>query len=261
MTTSVAHPHIDLNRPLPPGFILPDHTMLPETDGMPVQNFQVHPQSMLLTDAIRPFLDQLHANGQNCIGQDSGIYWNLEASLSDTPVRGSVAPDWFYIPNVPQTLDGQVRRSYVMWKELVAPLIVIEFVSGDGSEERDRTPLTGKFWIYEQFIRPAYYAIYEVHPGRVEVYQLVAGKYELVPANAWGGYAIATMDVALGIWQGSYQSQIFPWLRWFAPDGSLLPIGDERAEHERQRADQERRRAERLAAKLRALGVDPDMED
>jgi hypothetical protein len=39
----------------------------------------------------------------------------------------------------------------------VAPLIVLEFVSGDGSEERDKTSLwtaesegkkPGKFWVY-----------------------------------------------------------------------------------------------------------------
>ncbi|MGQ9529721.1 MAG: Uma2 family endonuclease, partial [Chloroflexus sp.] len=32
------------------------------------------------------------------------------------------------------------------------------------------------------------------------------------------------------------------------------------AEQERQRAEQERQRAERLAARLRALGVDPESE-
>ena len=50
----------------------------------------------------------------------------------------------------------------MLWHELIALLIVLEFVSGDGSEERDRTPWMGKFWIYEQVIRPAFYGIYEV---------------------------------------------------------------------------------------------------
>ncbi|WP_437941560.1 hypothetical protein [Sorangium sp. So ce341] len=41
------------------------------------------------------------------------------------------------------------------------------------------------------------------------------------------------------------------WLRWHAADGSVVPTGAERAERERARA-------ERLAAQLRALGVEPD---
>ncbi|WP_026087708.1 Uma2 family endonuclease, partial [Chlorogloeopsis fritschii] len=77
-----------------------------------------------------------------------GIYWRL----TDPPEKGAEAPDWFYVPNVPPLLDGQTRRSYVLWREYIAPLIVLEFVSGDGSEERDKTPWTGKFWIYEQVI-------------------------------------------------------------------------------------------------------------
>lgn len=57
-----------------------------------------------------------------------------------------------------------------MWQEHIAPLIVLEFVSGDGEEERDTTPMTGKFWVYEQVIRPAFYGIYEVNKASVEVY-------------------------------------------------------------------------------------------
>jgi Uma2 family endonuclease len=79
---------------------------------------------MLLTSSIRPVLDQLHPDGRYCIGQDSGIYWRLAEPL----VTGAEAPDWFYAPNVFPLLDGQYRRSSVMWQEILAPLIVMEFV-------------------------------------------------------------------------------------------------------------------------------------
>ena len=117
-----------------PTLSLPDHTQLPESDGTFVENFQEHPQSVLLTSSIRPVLEQLHPDGRYCIGQDSGIYWRS----IEPPERGAEAPDCFYVPNVAPLLDGKYRRSYVMWKEIVAP-IAIEFVSGDGSEERDPT--------------------------------------------------------------------------------------------------------------------------
>ncbi|BAB77902.1 Uma2 family endonuclease [Anabaena sp. FACHB-709] len=226
---------------------LPDHTQLPESDGTFVKNLQEHPQSLLLTDSIEPVLQKLHPDGQYCIGQDSGIYWRI----TEPPEKGAEAPDWFYVPNVPPTLNGQFRRSYVLWQEYVAPLIVLEFVSGDGKEERDKTPITGKFWVYEQAIRVPYYGIYEVKKANIEIYQLVHGQYELLPINERGHYPIETMGVELGIWQGLYQNLELPWLRWWDNQGNLLLTGWEQSHFAQARA-------ERLAAKLRELGVNPD---
>jgi len=246
----------------------PDHTQLPDEDGTFVKNFQEHPQSILLTDSITPRLQQRHPDNQYCIGQDCGIYWRL----TDPTDRGVVAPDWFYIPNVPPLIDGQMRRSYVMWYEFLAPLIAIEFVYGDGSEERDATPYNGKLWVYEKALRVPFYAIYEVSRASVEVYQLLTGNYQLLPANDRGHYPIGPLGVELGIWQGQYQNAELPWLRFWDAEGNLLLTGGERAEQEGQRADreqqekelaqqqaeQERQRGDRLAAQLRALGIDPE---
>ncbi len=254
---------------------LPDHTQLPESDGTFVKNFQEHPQSLVLTTSIYPVLEQLHPDGQYCIGQDCGIYWRL----TDPPERGAEAPDWFYVPNVPPLLNGEWRRSYVLWKEIVAPLIAIEFVSGDGSEERDRTSpfagddaKAGKFWVYEQAIRIPFYVIYEVQKASVEVYELIGNRYQPVQPNQRGHYAIAPMGIELGIWQGQQYNQTLPWLRWWDQDGNLLLTAEEReakekqradqeqqrADQEQQRADQEQQRADRLAARLRELGIDPE---
>jgi Uma2 family endonuclease len=246
---------------------LPDHTQLPESDGTFVKNFQEHPQSLLLTDSIRPTLQQLHPDGQYAIGQDSGIYWRS----TEPPERGAESPDWFYVPNVPPLLDGQFRRSYVMWKEYVAPLIVLEFVSGNGSEERDRTSagfLTanqeeelskpGKFWVYEQAIRVPFYGIYEVKKASIEMYQLIQGRYTLMSVNDRGHYEIPAMGVELGIWQGTYGGCNAPWMRWWDAQGNLLLTGEERAEQEHQRAEQEHQRAERYAERLRQMGINPD---
>ena len=253
----------------------PDHTQLPESDGTFVKNWQEHPQSILLTDSITPVLKQLHPEGQYCIGQDLGIYWRL----TDPPEKGAEAPDWFYVGNVPPLLDGLTRRSYVLWREFIAPSIALEFVSGNGSEERDKTPWTGKFWIYEQVIHPAFYGIYEVKKASVEVYKLIGGQYQLLAPNERGRYPIAPLGVELGIWQGEYQNAELPWLRWWDLQGNLLLSGDERAEQESQRAEQEsqraeqesqraeqesqraeqeRQRADRLTEQLRSLGIEPE---
>lgn len=152
----------------------------------------------------------------------------------------------------------------------MAPLIALEFASGDGSEERDRTPLSrsteggvtkpGKFWVYERVIRIPYYGIYEINNGKLEVYRFVDGFYQLLAANERGHYAIAPLGVELGLWQGSYQNQTQLWLRWWDEQGNLLLIGSERAELERQRAEEERQRAELERQRAQEAGQRAELE-
>jgi Uma2 family endonuclease len=210
----------------PNKFSIPDHKQLPESDGTFVKNFQEHPQSIILTSSIDPVLQKLHPDGRYCIGQDSGIYWRL----IEPPEKGSEAPDWFYVPNVSPLLDGEYRRSYVLWKEFIAPLIAIEFVSGNGSEERDTTPPSetekaGKFWVYEQAIRIPFYVIFDAWKDHLEAYQLVSGRYVKMEPNDRGHFAIAPMAVEIGM----QQQGTTVWLRWWDDAGNLLLTGDERA--------------------------------
>ena len=262
--------------------VMPDHTQLPETDGTFVQNYQEYPQSELLTGSLLPRLHELHPDGQFAIGQDSGIYWRH----TDPPLKGCKAPDWCYIPGVPPMLDGQIRRSYVLWKEHVRPRIVVEYVSGDGSEERDRTPNTGKFWVYENGIGAEYYAIFDAQKPVIEVYRLVDGHYALSPANAAGRLPFPPLGVEFGLWEGTFRGMTCPWMRvWDSATGLMLPSFEERIATEERRAKKEERRAQkekqradtsesllddtrkmleeeadvvrRMAQRLRELGVDP----
>ena len=269
---------------------LPDHKQLPDSDGTFVKNFQEHPQSIVLTRSIAPVLEKLHPDGRYCIGQDSGIYWRM----MEPPEKGAEAPDWFYVPNVAPLLDGEYRRSYVLWKEFVAPLIAIEFVSGNGSDERDATPPSetekaGKFWVYEQAIRIPFYVIFDGWRDNLEVFHLVDGRYIKIQPNDRGHYPIPPMGVEIGLQQAGTTS----WLRWWDESGNLLLTGDERAIAEKQArlgaeaiadqqrliADQaslaqqkaeaianqerqekllERQQKEKLANYLKSLGINPD---
>ncbi|MEM7538243.1 MAG: Uma2 family endonuclease [Chloroflexota bacterium] len=259
---------------------MPDHTQLPESDGTIVKNLLEHPQSVLVTTSIRPVLDRTQPDGRYKIGQDSGIYWRHQ--YGSDPLRGCEAPDWFYVPDV----DAGLPKSYVLWQELVPPLIVIEFVSGNGAEERDQTPVTGKFWVYETIIQPQYYAIYEEKKASVELYELVNGQYRQIQQNTRGHYPIAALDIELGIWHGTYGHCTTDWLRIWDSDGNLLLSGEERADVAEERADVAEERAdvaeeradvaeeraeaaeqqvqaeiaekERMANYLRSLGIDPN---
>ncbi|KAM3113658.1 Uma2 family endonuclease [Phormidesmis sp. 146-33] len=241
---------------LPPQF--PDHTQLPESDGSFVKNFQEHPQSLILTDSIATTLERIHPDGQYAIGQDCGIYWRK----TEPPEKGAEAPDWFYVPNVPPRLKGEIRRSYVLWREFIAPTIALEFASGDGSEEHDQTPLSysedsgiirpGKFWVYERIVRIPFYGIFLINSGELEMYELVGGQYQRMTANDRGHYPIAPMEIEIGVWEGAYQNQNQRWLRWWSLQGDLLLTGSERA-------IVAEAKAARLAERLRELGVDPDL--
>lgn len=83
------------------------------------------------------------------------------------------------------------------------------------------------------------------------MYSLASNNYQLVEANERGHFPISQLGIELGIWQGTYNNMELPWLRWWDSSGNLLLTGEERAEQEYQRA-------ERLAEKLRQMGVDPD---
>ncbi len=270
-----------------------DHKQLPESDGTFVKNFQELPQSILLTDSLGPWLKKRHPDGRYAIGQDSGIYWRDV----EPPLQGVVSPDWYYVADVPPMLDGEYRRSYVMWKERVIPSVVLEFASGNGREEHDKTPFLqsatgttskpGKFWVYEQILRIPYYGIFQVRSAELEVYHLgPQGIYQLLSANSRGYYEILPLGVELGVWHGAYQNQVMCWMRWWDRSGHLLLTGAELAEQEKQRADngwqraeqekqraeqekqradsgwqraeQEKQRTEKLIAQLRALGIEPE---
>ena len=224
---------------------IPDHKQLPESDGTFVKNFQEHPQSIVLTSSIIPVLEKLHPDGRYCIGQDSGIYWRL----MEPPEKGAEAPDWFYVPNVSPLLDGEYRRSYVLWKEFVAPLIAIEFVSGSGSEERDATPPSetekaGKFWAYEQAIRIPFYVIFDAWKDNLEVYNLVDGRYVKMQPNVRGHFEIEPMGVEIGL----QLEGVTTWLRWWDQSGDLLFTGDERALQAEAIADQQKAIADQQKA-------------
>jgi hypothetical protein len=81
-------------------------------------------------------------------------------------------------------------------------------------------------------------------------FRLKGEKYEEIPLTEQGW----RWSEVLGLYLGIHNQQ----LRYFFPKGELVPTPEEAEKIERQGAEQERQRAERLAQKLRELGVDPD---
>ena len=88
-------------------------------------------------------------------------------------------------------------------------------------------------------MRIPYYGIYIVSNGVLEMYHLVDTHYEQMTPNERGHYAIAPMQVELGVWQGAFLNNPEQlWLRWWDLNGNLLFTGHEQAERERQDKEQ-----------------------
>ncbi|MUG99863.1 Uma2 family endonuclease [Scytonema sp. UIC 10036] len=177
------------------------------------------------------------------------------------------APDWGFVPSIKVSRE-EVKRSYTPKLQGDFPVIVMEFLSDTEGSEYSSKPTypPGKWYYYEQVLKVPNYAIFEPDTGILEVYQLDdLGRYQLQSPDENNLYWIQEMNLFLGTWQGSRENRSSYWLRWWNEQRELLLWGFEfaeqerqRAEQERQRAEQERQRAERLAAQLRALGIEPE---
>jgi Uma2 family endonuclease len=163
------------------------------------------------------------------------------------PVEGNnkirVAPDAMVVFGRPK---GD-RGAYLQWREDgITPQVVFEILSpGNTGME-----MTRKLSFYDRYGVEEYY-IYDPNRNELSVWiDQEDGLTEIEDVEAW-------VSPRLGI----RFEQTEETLKIYRPDGvafdSYVELGT-RMEQERQRAEQERQRSERMAAQLRALGVDPD---
>lgn len=177
------------------------------------------------------------------------------------------APDWGYVQTIRVSRET-VMRSYTPQLEGDNLSIVMEFLSEtDGSEYSVKpTYPPGKWFFYEQVLCVPNYAIFDPASGVLEFYRLDESKrYRIQTPNDQQRYWVPEMGLFLGTWQAERQNRSGYWLRWWNESGELLLWGLEsveqerqRTEQEKQRAEQEKQRSDRLAARLRELGQDPD---
>lgn len=172
-------------------------------------------------------------------------------------VNGKVvvkAPDWAYIPEI-TVPRSEVERSYTPRLQGEIPSLVLEFLSdADGGEYSVKETFPpGKFFFYEQILQVPNYGIFDPAVGTLEFYRLKSEqRYVLESANEQNRFWIAEMQLFLGVWQGKRDNRDGYWLRWWDEQGNLLLWDTEQIEQERQRV-------ERLAAQLRAAGIEPEL--
>lgn len=234
---------------------LPDDFLLPDD---PVENTDQPLLAAALRQPLTAFPNLL---------QDALVVSNFALCAA---IQGRIickAPDWMYVRPVQPWQSSQIRRSYTPNTEGAIPQVVMEFLCGTYGEEYsvEFTEGVGKWFFYEQVVQVPCYVIFRPDTGRLEVYNLESGRYQIQTPDTAGRYLVSGLDLLLGVWQETHEGRTGYWLRWWNAQSELLLWSEERAEQERQRAEQERQRAEqerqraeRLAEQLRQLGVEPE---
>jgi Uma2 family endonuclease len=213
---------------------LPSADELPDSDETPVDN----ELQELIPALLKSILLMLWEQRQDWLfAIDMGIY-----ASPDLP---PIVPDAFLSLGVDRCYDEELRPSYVLWDEEIVPIFVLEVVS-----PRYREEYTTKLKTYEQ-MGVLYYAIYSSkrkRKPRFEIYKLVEGDYRLMEKiPAW----MPEIGLGIGCERGNYGGVSREWLYWYDEDGKRYLTPNERIE-------QEVNRSNKLAAKLRQLGIDPD---
>ncbi|NET54874.1 MAG: Uma2 family endonuclease [Symploca sp. SIO2E6] len=236
--------------------LLPDDFVLPDD---PVENQDHPPLASALTDPLATKSELI----ENALIVSN---FALCARINDHTI--CKAPDWMYVRPVIPSLKS--RRSYTPHKEGAVPLIVMEFISEtDGGEySMESDPSIGKWFFYERVMKIPYYVIFKPEKAKLEVYHLDGQLYRKQKPDANGRYPIEGLNLYLGIWEGKHLLRTGNWLRWWDQSGKCLPWQEERAIQAEEKAFQAvekaaeaQLRAEKLAERLRELGIDPDQID
>jgi Uma2 family endonuclease len=201
------------------------------------------------------------------------IYYNEEQLKK----RDFCGPDFFVVLDT----EKRPRKSWVVWGEQGKyPNVIVEIIS-DSTANIDRTK---KKILYQNTFRTPNYFWFDPNTLELQGFRLIEGQYQAIAANEQGYLWSEQLGLYLGIFDRK--------LRYFTVDGQLVPTPQE-AELEQRQAkerillekerillekeqallekeqallekeqallekEQERQAKEKLAAKLRELGINP----
>ena len=217
--------------------LLPNLDELPSEDGKPVDNLFIEKLYRLLTE---PLINCWRRPGGGPFMVMANVGWYFAAKQS------ALVPDVMLVLDVTPVAPPREKggRSFYGWLYDNLPDVVIEVVSDKRGDEEG--------YKMDQYARRRlqYYVIFDpdeiLEHGVLRAFELVGKNYRPIDPGL-------LPDVGLGLvlWQGTFQGVEDTWLRWCDEKGQLIPTGAERAEVAEERL-------ERLRAKLREAGIDPD---
>ncbi|BAY93610.1 MULTISPECIES: Uma2 family endonuclease [unclassified Tolypothrix] len=216
--------------PTPEGVIFPNRDLY--SDEPPLETYLHLQQMMLLLKCLEWWWRDLnHLNDFFAAGNIT-IYYSQRQRRSED-FRG---PDFFVVRNT----ENRLRNSWVVWEEDGKyPNLIIELLSPTTASVDKGL----KKQIYQDIFRTPEYFWFDPQTLEFAGFILVGGTYQPIEPNSQGLLWSQQLSLYLGVHEGK--------LRYFTAEAILILTPEEYAEQERQRA-------ERLAVKLRELGIDPE---
>ncbi len=233
-------------------------------DDTPVDNFQSEEQQRLL---VEPLYSAKALTFPFLAAANVGLFYKLKGS--------PIVPDMILSLGVQRAADYANRRdrSYFVWEFGKVPEVCIEIVSNQEGDEftlsqksQQKGKTSSKRDIYAQIGVP-YYVVFDplqqiqdeanMNGALLRVWMISpVGYQELTTAegivNTDQSVWLEGAGLGLTLWEGPFEEDVSRlWLRWCDRNGQVIPTGAEGQETERRRAD-------RLAERLRAMGVDPN---
>ncbi len=219
--------------PSPASSIFPDVEKLVTEDDTPVDNIASAKQQRLLVETLYSSWGRPAGSGLFLADANVGLFFARHEPplVPDVFLRLDVQP--------PEEWWSKEHCSYFFWEYGGPPDLVVEIVSNtEGGED------TRKLRDYAR-IKVQYYVIYDpshqLGEETLRAFELRGRAYAPIDPD-W----LPDIELGLTLWQGTFEGSSAEWLRWRDRSGQVIPTGAERAE--------------RLAARLRALGVDPDSQ-
>jgi len=236
--------------------MVPEAALVPEVeeielisdDGEPLESNWHRVQINLLIDVVRQAMARRERT-DFFAGGNMFVYFSFEqaefvATHPPEAYRHFRGPDFFFASGV----DGRGDRgSWVVWKEKGRyPDVIVELLS-PSTARMDKTTKKDQ---YERTFRTPEYFWYDPVKDELQGWRLVAGRYEPIEADEEGRLRSRELGLLLGRWQGCQTGVEGVWIRFYEPDGALVPT---LAEAEGQKAEAERRRAEAAEAEVERL--------
>jgi Uma2 family endonuclease len=208
----------------------------PDDDGLPMSN---NTEQFDWIVSIKENLECLFANDPNVFVAGDLLWYPIEG---DNTIRS--APDAMVVFGRPKGRRG----SYMQWVEAgIAPQVAFEILSpGNRAAE-----MVKKFKFYERYGVEEYY-LYD--PDRIDLtgWQRIGSELEAIASI--DGWISPRLNIRFDL-SGEQ-------LELYFPDGKKFTNLKEMSEQltqEKQRALQAQERADRLAARLKALGIEEDI--
>ncbi len=175
--------------------------------------------------------------------QDFYVCGNLTVYYSPRQRKSELfrGPDFFVVLGT----ERKPRRSWVVWQEDGKyPNVIVEILS----RQTAKTDRGLKKQIYQETFRTPDYFWFDPESLEFKGFHLLDGCYQELQPNADGWLWSQQLELYLGVRESK--------LRFFTPEGQLMPTPEELAQQERQQkeqAEQQRQQAEQQVAEMESL--------